>query len=60
MFSIAHSYEQNGDLLKDPDMVFIRGQDGEYYPIELQEDNPAFYQFASVGVSPWRNGSSGR
>jgi hypothetical protein len=25
LFSIAHYYEQNGDLMKDPDMVFIKG-----------------------------------
>lgn len=37
MFSVAHYYEQNGDLMKDPDMVFIRA-DGEIYPIEFQQD----------------------
>ncbi len=45
MFSIAHYYEQNGDLMKDPDMVFIRGAD-EYYPIEFQQDNLGLYQRA--------------
>ena len=43
LFSVAHYYEQNGDLMKDPDMVFIRGQDGDYYPIEFQQDNIGFY-----------------
>jgi hypothetical protein len=46
LFSVAHYYEQNGDLMKDPDMVFLRGQDGEYYPVEFQQDNIAFYQRA--------------
>jgi len=46
MFSVAHYYEQNGDLMKDPDMVFIRSQDGDYYPIEFQQDNLALYQCA--------------
>ena len=45
-FSVAHYYEQNSDLMKDPDMVFIRGKDGEYYPIEFQQDNIAFFQRA--------------
>jgi len=26
MFSVAHYYERNRDLIKDPDMVFIRDQ----------------------------------
>jgi len=46
MFSVAHYYEQNGDLMKDPDMVFIRGVDGNYHPIEFQQDNVAFYSRA--------------
>ena len=45
MFSVAHYYEQNGDLVKDPDMVFVRSKDG-YYPIEFQQDNLAIYQCA--------------
>jgi len=43
MFSAAHYYEQNGDLMKDPDMVFIRAED-EYYPLEFQQDNLGLYQ----------------
>lgn len=46
MFSIAHYYEQNGDLMKYPDMVFIRDQAGEYYPFEFQQDNLGVYQCA--------------
>ena len=45
MFSVAHYYEQNGDLMKDPDMVFVRSKD-DYYPIEFQQDNLAIYQCA--------------
>jgi len=44
LFSIAHYYEQNGDLMKEPDMVFIKGQDGEYYPMDFQQDNIGMYQ----------------
>jgi Domain of unknown function (DUF6908) len=46
MFSVAHYYEQNGDLMKDPDMTFLRGEDGEYYPLEFQQDNLGLYQRA--------------
>jgi len=45
LFSVAHYYEQNGDLMKDPDMVFLH-KDGNYYPIEFQQDNISFYSCA--------------
>ena len=32
VFSIAHYYVQNGDMMRDPEMCFIRDGDGEYYP----------------------------
>ena len=40
IYSIAHYYEQNGDLMRDPDMEFIKGGDGEYYPISFWQDAP--------------------
>ena len=40
VFSITHYYEQNGDLMRDPDMEFIKGGDGEYYPISFWQDAP--------------------
>ena len=40
IYSIAHYYEQNGDLMRDPDMEFIKGADGEYYPISFWQDAP--------------------
>jgi len=46
LFSIAHYYEQNGDLMRDPEMVFIKGQDSEYYPVDFQQDNMGMYQRA--------------
>lgn len=36
-FSIAHYFEQNGDLVPDPDMEFYRGENGEFYPIAIQQ-----------------------
>jgi hypothetical protein len=34
-FSLAHYYEQNGDLMPDPDMVFWRALTGDFYPVEI-------------------------
>lgn len=38
MFSVAHYYKQNGDLMRDPEMCFIKGSDGEYYPYYYRQD----------------------
>lgn len=35
LFSVAHYYEQNGDLVPDPDVVFVRTADG-WAPISFQ------------------------
>jgi hypothetical protein len=37
MVSIAHYYEQNGDLVPDPEGVFIRAVDGTWWPMHLQQ-----------------------
>ena len=48
LFSIAHYYKQNGDLMKDPDMVFLK-MNTKYYPVSFQQDGGAgFYQEAVV------------
>jgi hypothetical protein len=39
IYSVAHYYKQNGDLMRDPDMEFIKGGDGEYYPISFWQDS---------------------
>jgi hypothetical protein len=44
LFSVAHYFEQNGDLMRDPDMVFIRCQDNKYYPVSFQQDSLGIYQ----------------
>lgn len=36
-YSLAHYYEQNGDLVPDPDGEFWRGADGRVYPVALQQ-----------------------
>ena len=30
---IAHYYQQNGDMMRDPDVVFLIGADKHIYPI---------------------------
>ena len=40
IYSVTHYYEQNGDLMRDPDMEFIKGGDGEYYPVSFWQDAP--------------------
>lgn len=46
LFSIAHYYEQNGDLMRDPEMVFLKAN-GKYYPVSFQQDGGlGFYQEA--------------
>jgi len=39
VYSIAHYYEQEGDLMRDPDMTFLKGADGEYYPLTFRQDS---------------------
>jgi len=38
VFSVAHYFKQYGDLMRDPDMEFIRDKDGNYYPISFWQD----------------------
>jgi len=38
-FAVAHYYEQNGDLMADPSMEFIRDKAGNYYPTFYRQDN---------------------
>ena len=35
-YSIAHYYEQNGDLVCDPDGVFFKAKTGQWLPVSLQ------------------------
>ena len=35
--SLAHYYEQNGDLMADPEMIFLE-KNGEFYPAYFKQD----------------------
>lgn len=43
-YSIAHYYEQNGDLMADPEMTFFKSADGLVYPCTFQQDSLALYR----------------
>jgi hypothetical protein len=46
--SVAHYYEQRGDLMRDPEVVFSLG-DGEWTPFEFRQD-PMFHQHDEDGL----------
>jgi len=46
MISIAHYYEQNGDLMADPDLTVEIDDAGEFHPVAYQQDNMGLYQEA--------------
>jgi len=44
LYSVAHYYQQQGDAMRDPEMVFFKAPDGKYYPTMYQQDNLGIYQ----------------
>jgi hypothetical protein len=39
VYSIAHYYEQNGDLMADPEMTFLKAAaSGKYFPMSFKMD----------------------
>lgn len=48
IYSIAHYYLQNGDMMADPEMEFIKSSiDGELYPISFRQDNLGMHQYSA-------------
>jgi len=45
IFAVAHYYEQCGDLMADPDMMFLVSKDG-VCPMTYQQDNMGIYHEA--------------
>jgi hypothetical protein len=37
IFSIAHYFEQRGDLVPDPDLTVLRAANGDFYPLTYQD-----------------------
>ena len=48
LVSIAHYYEQNGDMMRDPDVVFVIGADQHVYPISYRQDGLGTYLESAV------------
>lgn len=47
-YSIAHYYEQQGDLMRDPEMIFLlSASDNQIYPLSLQQDGLPPVQIAA-------------
>ena len=44
LFSVAHYYEQNGDLMADPEMTFWKDSDNKYYPCSFKQDCFGIYR----------------
>lgn len=44
LVSVAHYYEQNGDLMRDPDMVFEVSQGMGWGPISYRQDGLGIFQ----------------
>ncbi len=38
LMAVSHTYVQNGDLMRDPEVVFLCGKDGNFYPVEFRND----------------------
>ena len=39
IFSVAHYFEQNGDLIADPDMTFLRAMGGTWSALSYQDSS---------------------
>jgi len=47
VYSVTHYFEQNGDLMSDPDMTFLLADlNGEVYPMTYRQDSLGMYQVA--------------
>ena len=53
LVSIAHYYQQNGDMMRDPDVVFLIGADQHVYPISYRQDGMGIYQEAAIVEDGW-------
>ena len=38
IFSVAHYYTQNGDAMRDPEMIFWKDANGDFYPAYFRQD----------------------
>jgi len=52
VFSIAHYYEQYGDLMADPEMTFLKAETGCYFPMSYKLDGLGVYREGVI----WEDG----
>ena len=50
LFSVAHYYEQNGDLMRDPEMVFLRDSGGRFFPTYFRQDGGLGFEQESADL----------
>ncbi|MEI8245600.1 MAG: hypothetical protein WCI51_07210 [Lentisphaerota bacterium] len=49
IISVMHFGEQNGDLMRDPDVTFLRVEESTFIPLTFQNDYAGFYgEYADV------------
>jgi hypothetical protein len=48
LFSVGHYYTQNGDLMADPEMVFWKAWDDNYYPCSWKNDGVGFNRVSVI------------
>jgi len=51
LYSVAHYYKQNGDLMRDPDMEFMKIGD-DYYPVYFRQDGGIALEQEAVVYGP--------
>ena len=51
LYSVAHYFEQNGDLMRDPDMEFMK-IGNEYYPVYFRQDGGIALEQEAVVYGP--------
>src|SRR5262245_22055624 len=47
LISVAHYYEQRGDLMRDPELTCEVGPGGEFHPVSFTQDNVGAYHEAA-------------
>lgn len=43
VLAVSHTFEQNGDLMRDPEIVFFRAAPGLFYVLECTQDPAGSY-----------------
>ncbi len=53
-YSLAHYYIQNGDLMQDPEMLFIKHENGKTFPAMFQQAAPPIYEESIFWNKKWK------